>query len=201
MTNNERFPFNNIHPTALIAEGVQIGRGNTIGPYCVIGFPAEWKGREVEGKVVIGDNNTITGLVTIDSGTDNPTLIGNNCYLMKGVHIGHDAKIFNGVTISCGAKIGGHARIYDQANIGLNACIHQNQVIKPGAMIGMGAIVTKKLVVEAFKTYAGNPAKLIGENSKHPLYEAYKASLITQGPDGHKDWDPLNYTINMKDTL
>ena len=53
MTNNERFPFNNIHPTALIAEGVQIGRGNTIGPYCVIGFPAEWKGREVEGKVVI----------------------------------------------------------------------------------------------------------------------------------------------------
>lgn len=203
MTNNERFPFNNIHPTALIAEGVQIGKGNTIGPYCVIGFPAEFKGREMEGKVAIGDNNTITGLVTIDSGTNMPTTIGSGCYIMKHAHIGHDAQIFNGATISCGAKIGGHARVYDHANIGLNACIHQGQVVRPGAMIGMGAIVTKKLEVEAFKTYAGNPAKLIGENSKHPLYEAYKASLISLSPEDtfpQKD-DSESLTINMKDTL
>lgn len=178
MKNNERFPFNNIHPTALIAEGVVIGKGNTIGPYCVIGFPAEWKGKETSGKVVIGDNNTITGLVTIDSGTANPTLIGNNCYLMKGVHIGHDAIIFSDVTISCGAKVGGHAVIKDACNIGLNAVIHQKQEIAKGCMIGMAAVVTKKLITEPFKTYAGNPAKLIGDNTNHPLY-----------------------TINMKDTL
>jgi UDP-N-acetylglucosamine acyltransferase len=178
MTNNERFPFNNIHPTALIAEGVVIGRGNTIGPYCVIGFPAEFKGQEQSGKVWIGDNNNITGLVTIDSGAHNPTVIVDNCYVMKHAHIGHDATIERGVTISCGAKIGGHAYIHEAANIGLNAVIHQKQKIAKGCMIGMGAVVTKKLVTEPFKTYAGNPAKLIGENTNHPLY-----------------------TINMKDSL
>lgn len=178
MTNNERFPFNNIHPTALIAEGVQIGKGNTIGPYCVIGFPAEFKGREAEGRVVIGNDNTITGLVTIDSGTANPTVIGSGCYIMKHAHVGHDAAIDSSVTISCGAKIGGHAFICEAVNIGLNAVIHQKQEIAKGCMIGMGAVVTKKLITEPFKTYAGNPAKLIGENMNHPLY-----------------------TINMKDNL
>jgi acetyltransferase-like isoleucine patch superfamily enzyme len=32
-------------------------------------------------------------------------------------------------------------------------------------MIGMGAVVTKKLITEAFKKYAGNPAKEIGDNA------------------------------------
>lgn len=184
MTNNERFPFNNIHPTALIAEGVVIGKGNTIGPYCVIGFPAEMrtpnvpKGYEKTGNVSIGSHNTITGLVTIDSGITGTTWVGDHCYIMKHGHIGHDATIGDDVTISCGAKIGGHARIENDANIGLNAVIHQKQNIAKGCMVGMGSVVTKKLVTEPFKTYAGNPAKLIGENDKHPLY-----------------------TINMKETL
>lgn len=179
MTNNERFPFNNIHPTALIAEGVVIGKGNTIGPYCVIGFPAEMKGNEANGGVKIGDNNVITGLVTIDSSTGKwPTVIEDECYIMKHAHIGHDAYIEQGSTISCGAKIGGHAHLKASVNIGLNAVIHQRQKIAKGCMIGMGAVVTKKLVTEPFNTYAGNPAKLIGQNDKHPLY-----------------------TINMKDTL
>lgn len=178
MTNNERFPFNNIHPTALIAEGVIIGKGNTIGPYCVIGFPAEFKGHEVSGKVLIGNDNVITGLVTIDSGTSSPTTITNNCYIMKHAHVGHDAIVIDGATISCGAKVGGHAVIGQAVNLGLNSVVHQHQKIARGCMIGMGAVVTKKLATEPFKTYAGNPAKLIGENTNHPLY-----------------------TINMKDTL
>jgi UDP-N-acetylglucosamine acyltransferase len=170
MNYDQLYPGNSIHPTACIYPGVIIGTGNKIGPYCIIGAPAEWKGREVEGKVVIGSNNIITGLVTIDSGAEGLTTIGDDCYLMKHSHIGHDARIAKGVTISCGAKVGGHALICAGANIGLNAVIHQKQVIEYCCMIGMGSVVTKKLITEPFKTYAGNPAKLIGENNKHPLY-------------------------------
>lgn len=162
---------NNIHPTAIIGPNVEIGEGNYIGPFCIIGMPAEHKGFWPDcGKVVIGDDNIITGHVTIDAGTDRPTVIGNDCFVMKHSHVGHDAYIGDRATISCGAKIGGHTIVENGANIGLNAVIHQKQTIKEGCMIGMGSVVTKKLQTEPFKTYAGNPARLIGENDKHPDY-------------------------------
>lgn len=42
----------------------------------------------------------------------------------------------------------------------------------------MGAVVTKGLVTEPFKKYAGNPAKLLGDNSGHPEYTIFlKESL------------------------
>jgi len=179
MKNKRRFPGNEIHPTALIAEGVRMGTGNYIGPYCVIGFPAEWKGKEAKsGNVYIGNNNRLTGLVTIDSGVERCTIIWNDTYMMKHCHVGHDAKIGNKVTISCGAKIGGHTEICDGVNIGLNAVIHQRQIIGNNCMIGMGAVVTKKLTTERARKYAGNPAKDIGPNDCHP-----------------------EYTINMKETI
>jgi len=42
-----------IHPTALIGELVQIEDDVIIGPYCVIGFPPEWKGNEDNNAGVI----------------------------------------------------------------------------------------------------------------------------------------------------
>jgi len=168
-----------IHPTAIIGPNVEIEDNVYIGPYCIIGFPAEWKGMEHENKgVLIRSGARLTGLVTVDSGVEEITEIGENCYLMKHSHVGHDAKIGNDVTISCGAKVGGHAVIGEGCNIGLNAVIHQKQTIADGAMIGMGSVVTKKLITESFKTYAGNPAKLIGVNDKHPNYTIYMKQML-----------------------
>jgi UDP-N-acetylglucosamine acyltransferase len=177
--------MNYIHHTAVIGPNVELGEGNYIGPFCIIGMPAEhktfWPDRnccggldEAQfGKVIIGNNNVFTGHVTIDAGTETDTVIGDNCFLMKSVHCGHDTQIGNDVTISCGAKIGGHTVVGNYSNIGLNAVVHQKQTIAEGVMIGMGAVVTKKLATEPYKTYAGNPAKMIGENLKHPNYEQY----------------------------
>jgi UDP-N-acetylglucosamine acyltransferase len=166
-----------IHPTAVIAPGVTIeddGDDVYIGPLCVIGFPAEWRGHErTNAGVIIRAGTRLTGLVTVDGGVEGFTAINKNCYLMKHCHVGHDAVIREGVTISCGAKIGGHTEIGKYANIGLNAVIHQKMFIAEGVMIGMGSVITKKLVTEPYKTYAGNPAKYIGENGKHPFYTIY----------------------------
>lgn len=170
MGNNERFPGNDIHETAIIGPNVIMGVGNYIGPYCIIGFPAEHKGTWGNGcgSVSIGNDNVITGHVTID-GSKEPygTRIADNCFIMKHAHVGHDCLISYNVIISCGAKIGGHAIILSESNIGLNAVIHQRQTIKNGVMIGMGAVVTAKLKTEPFQTYAGNPAKHIGPNKKY----------------------------------
>lgn len=154
-----------IHPTAIIGDNVTIEDDVYIGAYCVIGMPAEWKQHEhIDKGVLIGKGTRITGMVTIDSGVENKTQIGENCYLMKHSHVGHDAILCNDVTLSCGAKVGGHTIIGNKCNIGLNAVIHQKQIIAEGCMIGMGAVITKKLITTAFKKYAGNPAKCIGEN-------------------------------------
>lgn len=160
-------PSAEIHPTALLAADVEIGAGVKIGPYCIIGQPAEWKGLEHKScGVKIGAGTVLTGFVTIDAGVMHPTEIGEYCYLMKGAHVGHDAQIGNNVVISCGAKIGGCVLIHDNCNIGLNAVIHQTQMIAPGCMIGMGSVVTKKLQTVAGRKYAGNPAGDIGANVK-----------------------------------
>lgn len=157
---------NYIHPTAVIGPNVSLGYGNYIGPYCIIGYPAEHKefwGGPV-GKVIIGDNNHFTGLVTIDAGTEGITIIHNNVWMLKHSHVGHDARIQDDCTISCGAKIGGHAILGNNVNVGLNACIHQRVIVPGGCMIGMGAIVTKKTSLQPNRKYAGVPARDIGPN-------------------------------------
>lgn len=168
--NELRFPGNEIHYTAIIGENVTMGTGNYIGPYCLIGMPGEHKAgwRKSEGLVVIGNNNIITGFVTIDSPVELLTTnICNGCFIMKHSYVGHDCWIGNNVTISCGAKIGGHVQLCTNVNVGLNAVIHQRQFISQGVMIGMGAVVTAKLKIEPFQTYAGNPARHIGPNKKY----------------------------------
>lgn len=154
-----------IHPSAIIYNNVTIGENCYIGPYCIIGAPPEWKGHEEESKgVVIGDNVRITGHVTIDAGAIEHTWVANDCYIMKGVHIGHDAQIGEAVTLSCHSIIGGHSIIQNRCNIGLGAIIHQKQTVPFGCMIGMGAIVTKKTEMQPNSKYVGNPARYLSPN-------------------------------------
>ena len=159
--------MNYIHPTAIVYPNVKLGDNIYIGPYCIIGDRAEHKaywGNEDPGRVIIHDNCVITGFVSIDAGTEHPTYISNDVWILKHAHVGHDAFIGPNCVISCGAKIGGHVQLHHKCNIGLNAVIHQKQEIAPGCMIGMGAVVTKGLVTKPFQKYAGNPAKWLGPN-------------------------------------
>ena len=156
-----------IHQTAVINLNVIIEDDVYIGPLCIIGFNPEWKGREKDNKgVIIKKGTKITGLVTIDGGANQPTVIGENCYLMKHSHVGHDAELKNGVTLSCGAKIGGHSIIGENTNIGLNAVVHQKVEVPEGCMIGASAFVGKKSILKPNHKYAGVPVKELGENIK-----------------------------------
>lgn len=157
-----------IHPTAVIGTNVIIEDDVYIGPYCIIGMPPEWKGKEDQDKgVIIKKGTRITGLVTIDSGAEKPTTIGENCYLMKHSHVGHDAQLGNDVTLSCGAKIGGHSIIGNKTNIGLNAVVHQKIVVPEGCMIGASGFVGKKSILKPYYKYAGVPVKELGSNERY----------------------------------
>lgn len=160
-----------IHPTAIIYPNVKIGKNVHIGAYCVIGGPPEHRGfwdSDHNPGVVIGDNVRISNLVTIDAGTEIETRIGSGCVLLAHSHVGHDAQLLQGVTLSCGAKVGGHAIIGTGTNIGLNATIHQRVQVPGGCMIGMGAVVTKSTekTIWPNSVYVGNPAKYLRENKR-----------------------------------
>lgn len=155
-----------IHPTAIIYPNVTIGENVEIGAYCIIGAPAESKRFwNIEGKgVVIKDNTIITGHVTIDAGTEKPTIIGSDCFIMKGVHIGHDATIKNNVTLSPHVVIGGHVTVEDNVNMGIASVVHQRQIIPRNCMIGMNTTITKQTRMIDKGCYIGSPARWIREN-------------------------------------
>jgi UDP-N-acetylglucosamine acyltransferase len=180
---------NRIDPTAIIGPGVELGTGNVIGPYSVIvgktrigdnnwigphvsiGTPAEWRGHPLpvgwdgeigDGRVEIGDGNVVREFATINAGVEQATRLGNDCYLMARSHVGHDATLQDGVTLSTAAQLGGFTTVWQWANLGLGSQVHQWGQIGPGAMVGMGAVVLHP--VEAFMTVVGVPAAQIGIN-------------------------------------
>jgi|SRR5882762_187153 len=152
---------------AIIREGVTMGDNNYIGPYCIIGDPAEKIGYfDKPGRVVIGDGNRFTKQVTIDAGTEKATTIGSGTILLKNAHVGHDAHIMSDVILSCNVCIGGHTTVWMRTNFGMGAAAHQRLEIPPGCMIGMNSTITKKTKMSPNKKYAGSPAREIGDNQR-----------------------------------
>lgn len=175
---------NYIHPTAIIGYDVQLGDDNYIGAFCIItgntiignknrfeafcSIGTEPEHKEYFGKpnkgVEIGNNNVIREYVTINAGCEIPTQLKDNIVMLRGSHCGHDVIISDDCTISCNVLLGGHTFVGIGANIGLGAIVHQFSKIGSYSMIGMGAIITKKVQVQCFDMYVGNPARFIKRN-------------------------------------
>jgi UDP-N-acetylglucosamine acyltransferase len=170
-----------IHPTAVIEGDVQIGdgtivdahvyikgpaiigRNNHIRPGAVIGTDGESRGAPSVGTIIIGDNNLISDLTTIQRSIgDRDTQIGNDCFFMAHSHLGHDAKMGNDVTVAPGSVIGGHAVILEGANIGMGTMVHQFATVGAYCMIGMNSTITKD--IPPFSMAFGSPAKVKGHN-------------------------------------
>ena len=154
-----------VHPTAVIYADVQIYANAYIGPYCVIGAPPEIRGYNgVTYGVSIGTNTRLEKHVVVDAGTEHCTIIGSNCILMSGVHVGHDCCIDHNATVSAHACLAGHVSINIFATIGINASIHQHQTIGAYAMVGAGCVVARSSSVPRLAKVVGNPARIIGRN-------------------------------------
>jgi sugar O-acyltransferase (sialic acid O-acetyltransferase NeuD family) len=108
--------------------------------------------------VEIGDGACLSPFVTLTSNIRIGRCFHANIYS----YVEHDCVIGDFVTFAPGAKCNGNVHIGDHAYVGSGAVIRQGTPDKPliigaGAIIGMGAVVTKD--VGAGLTVVGNPAK------------------------------------------
>jgi len=179
--------LNTVHPTAVLGDDVTLGDGNVIGAFAVLlgplrlgdgnwigahtvlGGPAEIRGIEHGGPeggvgtgIEIGSNNVFREHVTVHQGHYARTRIGNDCYLMNRVYVGHDGEIGDGVTMASGVTLGGHVHVGAGANLGMNATVHQRRIVGPLAMVGMAAVVTHD--IPPFAKAFGNPVRVRGVN-------------------------------------
>jgi UDP-N-acetylglucosamine acyltransferase len=152
---------NHIHKTAIIFPNVQMGKGNWVGAYSVIGSNGEIRGKnplEFKGSVIIGNNNIISELVTIQRPfEEKKTVIGSDNIIMAHSHIGHDVYIGDGCEICTGTIIGGFTTIKDNVKLKLGVTVRNRIEIGVGATIGQGSNVTKDVYGNA--VVYGNPAK------------------------------------------
>jgi UDP-N-acetylglucosamine acyltransferase len=172
-----------VGPWSIIEKGVRIGGGCEIGPNVSItgrtsigedckiymgvsiGNPAQVKGEaEVDSSIEIGRGNTIREYVTIhrsmvDGGT---TLIGDENFIMVGVHIGHDCRIGSGVVITNFAVLGGWVEVEDGAFMSGLVGVHQFVRIGELAMVGGASKLTQD--VPPYMLADGHPCRIYGLN-------------------------------------
>lgn len=137
-----RHQFENIHPSA------------------EVGLPPEHRDYKMGTKhygVHIPESARIGKLCTIDGGLHDVTRIGERCFILAGVHIGHDSTVGNDTEIAPHACIGGHVTIGKNVKIGMGAVIRNRVRIGDGAVVGCGAVVVKD--VSPHTVVVGNPAE------------------------------------------
>jgi UDP-N-acetylglucosamine acyltransferase len=185
--------YNVVGPFSYIGENVIIGDKNQIRSHACIGSDAEHRTERSTGGVVIGSHNSIHEFTTVNNALSGRTHIASDCYIMRGVHIGHDAIIEEKVTLSCNTIVGGHSYIQRSANCGLGTIIHQKRAIGAFSMVGMGSIVTKS--IPPFVTAMGAPCKPTKIN---------QLGLVREGiPQEHINdilkWYESNYTTEFSE--
>lgn len=164
---NVRIDAGTVLQSHVVVDGhTQIGGNNNIYPFASLGLnPQDLKYSGEKTSLKIGDRNVIRESVTIHCGTvtgRETTLVGNDNFLMVGIHIAHDCIIGDEVIMANGASIGGHVVIESQAVIGAMAGIHQ--FVRVGKVAMIAAFCAAPKDVPPFTIAAGDRARLFGLN-------------------------------------
>lgn len=158
-------PETTIGPRATIIGATRIGAGCHVGVGTVIGAaPQDRKYGGETTRVEIGDGTHIREYSTVNRGTraSGATRIGRRCFIMSYVHIAHDCRIGDDVTLANAVQLAGHVDIDDGAQVGGSSPIHQFVRIGRLSFVGGGSRVPRD--VPPYALAAGYPMQLYGVN-------------------------------------
>ncbi len=126
---------------------VTIGEGTTVYPFVCIGFPPQdvkFKLGDKTAGVVIGKQGLIREHATIHAASNDhtPTTVGDKIFMMVNTHLGHDARVGNGVVMVNNSAVGGHGQLHDNVTLGGGALVHQFCRVGRLAMMSGGIAVS-----------------------------------------------------------
>jgi UDP-N-acetylglucosamine acyltransferase len=117
-----------IRSHAVIRGGVILGPGNQIGVGAVLGGePQDYAFAGTMSRVEIGARNRIGEYVTIHRATKagGATRVGDDNFLMGGVHVGHDVKIGTRAILANNTLLSGYVEVGDGVFLGGATIVHQ----------------------------------------------------------------------------
>jgi UDP-N-acetylglucosamine acyltransferase len=155
-------PFCLVGPEVVLRAGVvlkshvvvtgwtEIGEDTVVFPFATVGeIPQDLKFKGERTRLTVGARCRIREGATLNTGTEGGgglTSVGDDCLLMTGAHIGHDAHVGNRVILANQVAIAGHCQIGDDVIIGGLSGIHQWVRIGRGAIIGAVTMVTNDVI-------------------------------------------------------
>lgn len=173
----------------------EVGAGSQIYPFASVGLrPQDLKYHGEASQLVIGERCTIRESVTINPGTENGgmlTKIGNDCLIMAGAHVAHDAILGNNVIMANYTGIAGHCQIGDNVIFGGSCVVHQFTRVGAHAFVGAASMVDGDII--PYGMAVGNRAALTGLNlvglkrrkfdreAIHRLRAAYRQIFASEG--------------------
>lgn len=113
------------------------------------------------GDLIIGDDVEIGSNTCIDRGALSDTIIGSHTKINNLCHIAHNNVIGENVEITGCVNLSGGNVIEDDVWISPNSSLRGYIHVGTGALIGMGAVVTKD--VPKGEIWVGNPARKLGK--------------------------------------
>lgn len=155
-----------LRPHAHVWGRTRIGENTRIFPFAVVGEEPQDKSFTGEAtELVVGRDNVIREHATIHVGTRKGggcTRIGDDNFIMNGVHIGHDTQIASHCIIASHCALGGHVVVEDYAVVGGLSGIHQFARIGESVMVAAMSGVSKD--APPFSLVAGARARISGIN-------------------------------------
>jgi UDP-N-acetylglucosamine acyltransferase len=121
--------YSEIRAHAIIGKGTLMGPRNQIGYGVVIGAePQDIGFKNARTWVEIGAGNKIREYATIHRATveNTATSIGNENFIMGGVHLGHDVKVGDKTIMANNSLLAGHVQVEDGVFLGGATVVHQH---------------------------------------------------------------------------
>lgn len=135
---------------AVVTGWTEVGEETVIFPFACVGeVPQDLKYKGERTRLIVGARCKIREGATLNTGTEGGggvTRVGDDCLLMTGAHVGHDASLGNRVILANQSAIAGHCQIGDDVIVGGLSGVHQWVRVGRGAIIGAVTMVTNDVL-------------------------------------------------------